>query len=309
MPRRRPNPISTAVLFVATACLATLAGCNDQHARVLVESDPAVGKFGLNMLGSPEKLQAAGRIDGHRRIRMPDGVEIDTWVIAGRGGSTRGTALLLHGLKHGKSQTFGLGEELADRGFDVVLMDHRAHGRSDGKCITWGAKEADDARRVIDALLAVNVVRKPIYVWGVSMGGAAAIRYAASDSRIAGCMAVAPYTSGPEVARPLLLLLSPEKYEQAWQQAGKLADFDPRDTNVLAAARRLHCPLVVVHGTLDTLVPFSHGEAIVAAAAGPAELIAVPTDHATVLVLRDAWFADRMVDLAEGRLPARNIEH
>jgi hypothetical protein len=294
-------------MLLLVCCLSCLTACSadDQHARVLVENDASIGRLRLATIGSPEKLLDNGRISAHRSITMPDGVTIDTWVIAADRDTPRGTALLLHGLQHSKSQTFGLGEELAERGFDVVLTDHRGHGRSTGESTTWSALEAEDARRVIDALLAEDLVAKPIYVWGVSMGGAAAIRYAASDTRVVGCMAVAPFTSGPEVARRLLLLLPPEKYERAWQRAGELAGFDPRDANALAAAGRLNCPLVVVHGTLDTLVPFSHGEAIVAAAPGKAELIPIPAaSHATILMMRDGWFADRMVDMAEGRLPA-----
>jgi alpha-beta hydrolase superfamily lysophospholipase len=293
-------------MLLLVACIAS-AACNsdDRHARILIESDASIGRLGLAALGSAETLEQDGRITASRRIRMTDGVQIDAWVIAARGTTQRGTVVALHGLKHSKSQNVGLAEELAERGFDVVLIDHRAHGDSDGEYTTWGAKEADDVRRVVDALLAEALIRKPFYVWGVSMGGTTAIRYAACDTRVAGCMAVAPYTSGPQVARRLLLLLSPETYEQAWQRAGELAGFDPRDASALAAVRQLHCPLVVVHGTLDTLVPFSHGQAIVAAAAGPAELIDIPAaTHGTVLVLRDAWFADRMVDLAEGHLPA-----
>jgi pimeloyl-ACP methyl ester carboxylesterase len=294
----------TSVVFRSALLAAVgLSGCSaEQNARRLIEQDTSSGKTSLAMMGSEAFLRRTGRIDDSRQVPGCDGTKIALWILRGRDARRPhpGTVFVLHGLLNSRAQNFDVGRKLAARGYDVALIDHRAHGRSGGQYVTWGAKESRDVKAVADALLADKTIHEPLYVWGVSMGGATAVLYGALDPRCKGVFAVAPYRDGQEICRRLLPFASDADYQAAWRRAGEIAGFDPGDTNVQAAAQKLHGWLVVVHGSIDAIVPYENGKSIFDAAPQPKHLITLPfTGHATVLLQGPDWFADQFVIAAE----------
>ena len=52
--------------------------------------------------------------------------------------------------------------------FDVLLVDFRAHGNSEGNTTTIGYREAEDLKLAYDWV--TNRGEKNIYLWGTSMG-------------------------------------------------------------------------------------------------------------------------------------------
>ncbi len=290
-------------LLPLTAWLAGLAGCSaDYCAKSLICHGSITGAARQCLLGSPEKLIARGKIDLHRRVETQEDITIDVWAIHSRKEESRGTVLLLHGLWDSKARLYGLGQELADDGFDVILPDNRAHGRSTGRYITWGAGEKQDLRRIVDVLTEQDGLNEKIYVFGVSMGGCIAVQYAAADPRCAGVVAVAPAAGARQVLRRMFPLISPEKIQQTRQAVLEMADFDICQASAIQAATKLKCPLVVIHGRLDATVPYRHGREILQASPGPKAMHTIWwAGHATILLGRDRWFAERINELAEGK--------
>lgn len=302
-PERRCGLGRLSVLAVAFC-----TGCGvDACARRLVRRRAVVGRIGQALLGSAEHLLRRGAIDAHRRITVEDAVVLDVWVIkasAPADAPPRGTAVILHGLWDSKARFLPMARHLAEMGYDAVLMDLRCHGRSTGQWITFGVKEHRDAKAVADALIAEGLVAPPLYVFGVSMGGATAVQYAAVEDRCRAVMAVAPFSDLKSVARRYVPLMSARKYEAVLARAGEIAGFDVAAAAPVEAARRLACPLLVVHGRLDAVVPWRQGRAVHDAAGGPKRMITVPwAGHSTILLGRSRWFAEQLDGLARG-LPA-----
>lgn len=280
-----------------------LGGCTtEQYARRLLHPNLTYGKAAEAALPSGPTMVRLGLIDAHRRVPTADGIEIDAWILAAQapvGAPARGTVLLLHGLADSKASHLSLARRLSRRGFHAVLIDHRCHGRSTGRYVTWGDREKLDARRVLDTLLAERLVREPVFAFGHSMGATTAILYAAADPRCRGVVAAAPYAHGRAVTRRFVPLMSDEQFEAVWQHAGQVGGFDPDATSAIAAAERLTCPLIILHGTGDAICPYAHGKAIHAACRAPARLETVPLGgHVTILAGREAWIADRIGELA-----------
>ncbi len=279
------------------------SGCNQMCASRIVESITIGGKAVLAIQGSPEGLIEDGRIDARRRIAAADGVEIDVWVIKARkrpGLAPRNaTVVVIHPLMMSKGWFFSLGEQLADDGWDVVLPDLRAHGASGGKYVTWGAKEKRDIKAVVDALLAEKLIEPKLYAAGASLGACVAVQYAAIDPRCQGVLAISPPTGVKDVSRMLYPLATQDWLDKTIACAGEMADFDPDDASALDAAGKLKCPLVLVHGRLDIIVPHSHSERIYAAASGPRKLISRPLlNHTTVQIGQNGWIVKQMANLA-----------
>ncbi len=302
---------------------AGLAGCgkgadHDANARKIIEPAAAFGKVALGLTGTGEQLVKRGRISLHRRVKAADGCEIDVWVIrarppkkAGEKRPARGTAVVLHPLLTSKSWFLNLGGILADRGWDVVLPDLRAHGRSGGEYTTWGVKEKQDIKLVLDALLKEQAVSERIYACGASMGGLVAIQYAAHDPRCRGVLALAPPASARAGARRILLLESPADFEKALKRAGELAGFDPEEASAVTAAKRLRCPLRIAHGVWDFIIPYAHSEAVFQAAPAPKKFITLPLHGHAAEVLREAWVADQidaLVGMSRSQAASRPAE-
>ena len=295
----------TYSLGILTGCVLVAmlgAGCStDARATRIVEHKPGTGKLAQDILGTGDQLVKSGRIDLHRRVESFDKTEIDTWVLRANRNTEkqgRGTAVILHRLYEHKADFpyFGAAERLARKGFDAVLIDLRSHGRSGGKYVTYGGNEKLDIKAVVDELLRDGEIHEPIYVFGVELGAATAIQYAAIDPRCKGVIAMTAFTDARTVARSRLPLLSPEDFEEALEAAGKLANFDPDEASSVKAAAKLDkTPLLLVYGILDLTVPSEHGKIIYEAAAGPKKLVLKPILDFAII---EDWIADRVEELA-----------
>jgi hypothetical protein len=292
-------------LWIA-AVLVLCAGCQtDDYARRIIAPETTGGRTWMSVAGSGDQLVQQKRIDMCRRIPAPDKTEIDVWVLKAQG-TSRGTVVILHGLGESKGMHpyFGAAQRLQQRGYDVVLADLRAHGRSDGKYVTYGAMEKNDVKAVVDALLKEGAVDERIYVFGATLGGTVAIQYAAIDPRCRGVLALTPYKgiAGARVWMPVWM--NDQDFQKVLTRAGEIGEFNPAEASCVEAARKLKCPLVLVHGLIDLVVPFENSQAIFDAANEPKKLLAVTPglERAALLTFFEDWIAEKMDLLVQGKI-------
>ena len=293
--------------IVAIAAAAAPLGCGTGGtfaAMQLIEPQSESGKGLLRLTGSPEWLIKQGRIDAHRRIATADGSKMDVWIIHARvpkGTAPLGaTALVIHGLTSSKAWFLSLGEDLARAGWEVVLPDLRAHGDSGGTYITWGAVEKYDMKEIVDALIDEEIIPERVYAFGASLGGCVAVQYAAVDPRCEGVMALAPPTGIRGAAKLMWPFSTTESIDSVVSRAGEIAKFDPGNASAVNAAERLKCPIILVHGRWDFVVPCRHSRKIYNAAMEPKKLIWLwLADHTGVQVGRNKWLVEKMRLLME----------
>ncbi len=239
----------------------------------------------------------------------PPSATLESWVVAPRGAKSKGTIVLLHGVRTDKRSLIGMGEALSDAGYRAVLVDLRGHGESSGRFLTYGEVEAKDVSSVLDALEARGSPLGCTGAYGFSYGGSVAVELGARDRRIAAVVAVAPFSTLRGVLAdyrqkylpPPLSAVPDAWFQGAIEDAAALADFDPDRSAPLLAAAQSNANLLLIHGTNDTQVPLRHSQALFGAARGNACLLTVPgADHATMpadatgIVRREtvAWFDD-----------------
>jgi len=293
--------------IVAIAAAAGACGCGTGGtfaAMQLIEPPTEAGKGLLRLTGSPEWLIKQGRIDAHRRIKAGDGADMDVWIIKARpakeAAKIGATALVIHSMTTNKAWFLSLGEDLARAGWDVVLPDLRAHGASGGTYVTWGALEKYDMKEIVGALIDEGLISPRIYALGGSLGGCVAVQYAAIDPRCEGVMALAPPTGRRGAAKLMWPVSTTEAIESAVSRAGAIARFDPENASAVNAAARLKCPLILVHGRWDFVVPYDHSRKIYDAAREPKKLIPLwLADHTGVQVGRNKWLVEKMRLLME----------
>ncbi len=294
----------TCVLVSASALMT---GCTtEQYARSVVEWDTSAGKtdYVLFWIPESEKLVENKTVSAARLYKMPDKVEIDVWVIrAETKGSPRGTVVILHDLGRSKLNRHGLAKTISQKGFDVVLTDFRAHGRSTGKHVTFGAKERYDQKRVVDELLEEKLITEPLYLLGAGMGGSVAIQHAAIDPRVKGVMAIAPFRDLRSFCRGLQPFMNPEDFDKMLARIGQIGKFKPDDVSALKDIPKLRCPVLMLHGKLDRRVHYSNSEDLYKAANQPKELQLIELfGHLGMLFAADATYVEGIEKVATGKV-------
>lgn len=182
-------------------------------------------------------------------------------------GTTRGIVVLLHGRNGRKEDLLPVAERFAAAGLRSAIPDLPAHGDSRIALAGFGAApgEAELPRRVLqDLQKQFDLPAQPAALWGMSMGGAYALRAASEDARGWRSLVVVGSfdTLGGVVDRQLRSYLGPlaplfratlERIDRA-RGTVEIDRVRPRDW---AAGVRI--PTLIVHGTRDSLIPASSG--------------------------------------------------
>jgi pimeloyl-ACP methyl ester carboxylesterase len=172
------------------------------------------------------------------------------------------TILFFHGNAGNASHRLDDADKLRALGANVLLVDYRSYGLSEGRPSESGVYR--DAEASLEYLLEEkNQTLSRIFLYGRSLGSAVAA-YLARDRKLGGVVLVSPFTSGRDMA-----------FAAARPFVGDLFD-------TLGNVEHLKCPLLVIHGDQDDLIPIEMGQRVF--------------DHATVekqfVVIRGAGHND-----------------
>ncbi|HMK27862.1 MAG TPA: alpha/beta fold hydrolase [Chitinophagaceae bacterium] len=105
----------------------------------------------------------------YQTIKLPVGnmIFIDTWY-ARTDSNAKGTVILFHGIMGNKGMLIPEASEFLSYGYNVMLVDFRAHGNSGGNTTTIGVRESKEVKEAYDYI--VKEGEKNILLYGVSMG-------------------------------------------------------------------------------------------------------------------------------------------
>lgn len=166
---------------------------------------------------------------------------------------------------HGNGETAALWTEALspyrERGAHVLVPEYRGYGGAPGRP-TQTAIVDDVSRLVARALARGDVDGSRLVLHGRSLGGGVACATALRRAPRA-LVLQSTFTSVPDVAARWRV---PRAWHpDVWDNAGALAETS--------------CPVLLVHGTGDRLIPASHAEHLARVAGARAELHLVPGPH------------------------------
>lgn len=169
------------------------------------------------------------------------------------------TLLYIHGNAEDLGDVRPVLERLKNWGFSVFAYDYRGYGTSDGKPSEKHAyQDAEVAYTYLTETL--QIPPDKIIVYGRSVGGGSATHLAARYA-VAGLVLESTFTSAFRVVVPFPIL----PFDK-FTSYRKLANID--------------CPVLVMHGKADQVIPFQHGQQLYEAASEPKRFLWIEAaDH------------------------------
>lgn len=214
-------------------------------------------------------------------ITFDDGLRLHGKYYAGRPGAP--VQIMMHGYKSGAERDFCGGLQVAVHdGFNVLLVDQRAHGKSEGKCLTFGILERYDCRAWVNYAIERFGADTKIFLYGVSMGAATVLMAGGLDllRNVVGIVADCGYSSPAAIIQKVIrdqhLPVFP--VYQLIRLGGKLfSGFDLASATVTDALAHCDIPVLLIHGGDDRFVPCDMGRENYAHCASPNKhLLIVP---------------------------------
>lgn len=203
-------------------------------------------------------------------LDRPDGARLPVWELETDAQATPLTAVFVHGWAQSRHDMLARLDPYRQLCRRIVLYDLRGHGDAEGSASRLSHDEHLD---LMDLLGRIDDRR--LVLVGLSMGAVIAIHAAAEADvalrdRVAGIVAYGPYVDIHESLRGRLRVqqMPTRPISDLVMLARRVMGIRHRD--LLAAARRVPCPMLIVHGREDIIAPLRHAEQITDAAADAA---------------------------------------
>lgn len=199
-------------------------------------------------------------------LTAADGVRLHAWFIPAPIAlpSSSLTFLFFHGNAGNLSHRLEKLAILRDLGPDVLILDYRGYGRSEGFPNESGTYL--DAQAAYN-YLTVSLHRDPrtIIAYGESLGSAVAVDLAAKQT-VGGVVIEEPFTSIVDAGQSMFPFLPVR-----WLVRNRY--------DTLGKVGRIRAPLLIFHSRDDELFPMRHSERLLAAACDPKRLVELRGGH------------------------------
>jgi dienelactone hydrolase len=176
--------------------------------------------------------------------------------------------IMISGLDSAKEELRSTEQLFLDRGMATLAIDGPGQGESEYDLPIEPAWEEVGAAIVDSIELRDDLDADRVGVWGVSLGGYYAPRMASGEHRLKACVALAgPYDWGriwdglPELTRRTFTYRSHQPDQAAAHEYG-------RQLTLSGRAQDIRCPLLIVFGARDRLIPAAEAEQLAAESGG-----------------------------------------
>lgn len=191
-------------------------------------------------------------------------------------------AILFHGYRSSPIRDGSGGFWLfRDLGYNILLVDQRSHGKSQGRVITFGIRERYDCRAWVRYIADRFGKDTPIVLLGVSMGSATVLMASELElpGNVRGIIGDCGYSSVKgiltEVMRQMKLPGS-ICYSLLRFGAKLFGRFDPEEASPMEALRHSQYPILLIHGEDDRFVPCAMSQENHEACSAIKEILTVP---------------------------------
>lgn len=227
-------------------------------------------------------------------IESDDGLKLHATLIKNKAESKK-TVICFHGYTSCSTNDYvALSKFYYEQGFNLLLVDERAHGQSEGKYIGFGVLDRKDALKWIDYSIKIFGKDSKIFLHGISMGGATVLMASGLElpDNVKTIVADCAFTSAHDVFSHILK----RDYHIPKFPIMNLTDvltktiagYGYKDVSTLDQVAKTKVPILFIHGDKDDFVPVWMSEENYKACASDKQLLIVKgADHA------EAYYVDR----------------
>ena len=240
-------------------------------------------------------------------IQSQDGLKLHGTYFKGAEGTK--AVICFHGYTSEALADYGsISNFYLKRGYRMLLVDARAHGKSEGKYIGFGCMDRFDALGWIQWLLDKIGENAQILLHGDSMGGATVLMAGALalppqvKGIIADCAFTSPKYVFTHVLHSMYHLPAFPMIEIADWVNRKLAGYGLDDCNAAREVRRAKIPALLIHGDADTFVPCSMCEEIYQNYAAPKTKLIVKGAGHCESYYKDTKTVEKAMDVFVGEI-------
>jgi len=204
-----------------------------------------------SMIFYPHRAALPAGVDAIK-LRISDGTSISAVHL--RDDSARYTLLYSYGNGEDVAADLPFLRDLQQAGFAVLAYDYPGYGMSSGRPSENGVYQAIDA--AYEHLTTVaKVPPGRIIAYGRSLGGAAAVDLAARQ--------------------PVAALVMESSFVTAFRVMTRIPLLPFDKFKNIDKIKRVHCPVLFIHGTDDLTIPLWHGQALFSAANQPKQFVPI----------------------------------
>lgn len=193
-------------------------------------------------------------------IQAEEGLILRGYFIHANTTQPQATLILVHGIGSNKEAYLGYARTLAESGFNTIVYDQRAHGKSDGQYCTFGFYEKQDLSKFVD------IARRfyphvPVGVQGSSLGGAVALQALESDERLEFGIVESTFNTLENVVveygHGYFKFRSRWLAQRVLTKAAAIARFRPFEVKPVESCKNIEQPILMIHGEIDEKIPIA----------------------------------------------------
>ena len=272
--------LGLALFCLLGGCAAVLACSRGRHATA-AEIDDYLKPYPIH-----DEAMAAQRFVLEQEpeqlfVESYDGKRLHAQLL--RTENAAGTILLFHGYRSSWNVDFSASLLFyRSLGYNLLLVDQRAHQGSEGTFLTFGAKERYDVISWVTYLGQKLGQEHPLFLGGLSMGATTVLLASCFEfpANVRGVIADCGFTEAWEEMRHVLRGVGrwiPARFVLFWVGIATrlLAGYGLREADTRLSVAESRYPILFIHGTGDDFVPYEMTKENFAACTAEKELILV----------------------------------
>jgi uncharacterized protein len=175
------------------------------------------------------------------------------------------TIYFLHGNAANIAYQYLLATPFVNAGFQVFIIDYSGFGFSEGKATRKAVYQ--DATDGLNYLITSEQIKYDhLLIYGQSLGGHLSVVIAnENQDKIDGLVTEGAFSSHKDIAAESVPFLGRIFTREMYSAEKNIRDFKK--------------PILIIHSTEDTRIPFSHGERLIELANEPKELFVIDKEH------------------------------
>lgn len=243
------------------------------------------------------------------QITSHDGLKLSGMMVEHESGSNR-FVILVHGYTASLPASLPFMGIFQEEGFNVLLIDQRRHGKSEGKYTTYGYNEKHDIHSWMEWIRNTYGKESVIGLHGLSLGGGTVLEYLSLPNPSAAfVIADCPYSDLTGLMRHQMrnVYHIPARFllPLVDQQLRRKAGFSLKQVSPLRSVRKSHVPVMFIHGTQDHYIPTVMSEELFAAKQGMKRLLLIEgAVHGNALGINPGLYKETVHEFMHDILPA-----